>query len=178
MKIYLKILHVLSWIPLDIIKLALAIIGLVVIPFALVYERFTKEWPRWAWVWGNDEEGCPAWWIDRVSLDHWYTDRWPYWWWYAIRNPVNNSRFIFTDRPSAGIDTNWGIMSSMEPAKLLEANQQMAYRWVYSGPFAGYRCVWLHDNGKYSEIWFGWKVDSTVPGMGFTTQVRINRRLE
>ena len=162
-----KALHILSWIPIAIVYIFLIFLGLFMVPIALRLEA----WPKILWLWGNDEEGCPPWWMDRASLNHWYTDRWPYWWWYAIRNPLNNSRFIFKDRKPT-IESNWSIIEPMEAQPMINVGQDMAYRWAWSGPFAGYRRVWLNGQDKYSEIWFGWKIGSTVPGMGFTMQWR------
>ena len=162
-----KLLHILSWVVLGLIKLALALLGLFVVPIALKF----KHWPKILWLWHNAEGSAPAWFY-RKALDasgpmFW----WPDWWWYAIRNPVNNARFIFKDR-EASIETNWPIAAPMEAQQMIAIGQGMAYRWAWSGPFAGYRCVWLNGQDKYSEIWFGWKVGSTVPGMGFTMQWR------
>ena len=55
---------------------------------------------------------------------------------------------------------------------MIAAGVTRAYRWSYNGLFAGYRVVWLEDDGTYSERWFGWKVGSTVDGMGFAIQNR------
>ena len=40
---------------------------------------------------------------------------------------------------------------------------------------AGYRRVWLNKDGTYGEIWLGWKLGSPVPGLGFTTQIRLKQ---
>lgn len=50
------------------------------------------HWPRWAWVWDNDEDGVdPPW----YSVTH---PSWPQAWrefiWTALRNPVNNFRYV------------------------------------------------------------------------------------
>ena len=175
----LKALYILSWIPVAAIKIVLAALGLFVVPFAI-----WLDWPKVFWLWHN-QEGVPGWWLRR-SLLHWHTRYWPHWWWYAIRNPVNNARFIFADPGDVNIKTNWLADEpiSMEAPEMVEAGQRMAYMWRWSGPFASYRRVWitkwpglLLPSGNYSEIWFGWKVGSSVPGMGFTMQVRLNREI-
>ena len=165
MNAIVKALHILSWIPIGLIKIALALLGLFVVPIALLF----NGWPRLLWLWGNDEESPPQWFY---SLGRPFPD----WWWYAIRNPVNNTRFIFKDR-AARYETNWSIRGPMEAQQLIDAGQVMAYRWASNGPFAGYRRVWLNGQDKYSEIWFGWKVSSIVPGMGFTMQWRRKVRV-
>lgn len=196
MKTYKKVLHVLSWIAIvllhsfplvliwpfvDLGWLALApvglvFLGLVLVPVALAFDT----WPKLLWLWGNDEEQPPLWFMKKGRPC-------PTWWWYAIRNPVNNLRFVFADLAPV-MTGNW-VQDSMEARDLIKAGRIMAYRWAWRGPFAGYRRVWLKDAENwslsrdhpvpthYSEIWFGWKVGSTVPGMGFTTQVRLNREV-
>lgn len=126
------------------------------------------------WLWGNDEEGVPEWWMMRAKRVGGIRAKLPNWWWYAIRNPVNNFRFLFDDR-EAKRETNWNFDLPMEPQNLLDAGLSSAYMWSYSGIFASYRLVWLGEKGKYSEFWIGWKVGSPVPGMGFTTQLRLKR---
>ena len=181
-----KTLHILSWILIAIIKIVLALLGLVIVPIALLFEN----WPKLFWLWDN-QEGIPQWWTNNAQ-NKWYTRYCHRWWWYAIRNPVNNSQFIFKDR-EAHIHTNWlaDEPTKMEAPQMIIARQDMAYAWRWSGPFAGYRRVWLGEPSvtyeseteyslhyaTYSEIWFGWKVGSEVPGMGFIMQVRLNREI-
>ena len=185
MKTYLKVLHILSWIPLIAIKLALVLLGLIMVPICLATTG--GDFTGIFWLWGNDKsKGVPDWWLNNAS-NKWWTRYWPRFWWYAVRNPVNNLRYVFEDTNAGYIVTNWQVYSDeddrdpMEAQGLVDAKQQMAYRWVYAGPFAGYRRVWINEQpsggepGKYSEIWFGWKLSSDVPGLGFTTQVRLKR---
>ena len=88
----------------------------------------------------------------------------------------------------------------MEAQELLDNNVNKAYLWRWNGPFASFRIVWLNgfvpeeDVGEepfivpkhlinmatadsYNEFWIGWKVGSTVPGMGFTLQLRLKREI-
>ena len=103
--------------------------------------------------------------------------RFPRFWWLAIRNPIGNFRFLFKDRVPT-VESNWNDAKPMEAAEMVKADQAVAYRWAWSGPYCGYRRVWLNKKqNTYSEIWFGWKVGSKVPGLGFTTQVRLNREI-
>ena len=66
----------------------------------LAWGKFSKEnritglwhWPRWAWLWDNDEDGV---------YPHWYVVLNPQWsvarvefMWTALRNSVNNLRFV------------------------------------------------------------------------------------
>jgi len=174
----LKFLHILSWIPVAIIKITLALLGLFVIPIALLFDKESTNWPKLFWLWGN-QENVPTWWFNYVLNAPFYKAVFYRWWWYAIRNPVNNAQFIFDDPGEVNVKTNWSIAKGMEAPQMIKADQRMAYMWRWSGPFASYRRVWLNgfQMDSYSEIWFGWKVGSTVPGMGFTMQVRLNRKI-
>lgn len=180
---YLKVLYILSWIPISLIKISLAVLGLLAVPLALhacAYKHNMPHrdvWPDILWIWGNQEEGPPRWWQIDASGSKNPLVRWfPNFWWYAIRNPVNNMRYIFDDR-EGNLKTNWYEDIPMEAHQMLAVGQQMAFQWVWNGPFAGYRRVWLNGQDRYSEIWFGWKVGSGVPGLGFTTQVRLKRKI-
>ena len=157
-----------------VLHLFLILFGLLWVPVCL--GTVNGDFSGMFWLWGNDEEGCPDWWMDRAAnSDHGKVAEWfPRFWWYAIRNPVNNFSFIFDDR-EAHTETDWNTDKPMEAQQLRNEGQHSAFMWSYNGPFGGYRRVWLTDSGKYSEVWIGWKVGSTVPGMGFTTQIRLKR---
>lgn len=168
-----KLLYILSWIPFILLKLVLAILGLVAVPLALQF----KTWPKLFWVWSNDEEGCPDWWLRSAWLRGGFISKFPKFWWYAVRNPVNNFRYIFKDIKNPKTETDWDFGIPMESKELLLSGKDSAYRWTFSGWKAGYRKIWITKDEKYSEIWFGWKLGSSVPGLGFTTQVRLNRKI-
>lgn len=184
-----KYLLALLWIPMAITKIVLILLGLVFVPVALLTRHMTLDgkadttnhWPDVFWLWGNDEEHCPDWWKERAKQD-WWTRYWPQFWWYAVRNPVNNLRYVFKDR-EASIQTDWQWKEPMEAPQLIKHNEISAYRWSWSGPFSGYRRVWITEHpddgfespGTYTELWLGFKVGSTVPGLGFAMQYRRNR---
>lgn len=163
-----KLLHICSWVFLLFAKLFLAVLGLFVVPVAIAL-----DWPKIFWLWYNDEEGCPNWWFIAAEHKGGFIAKFPQWWWFAIRNPVNNSRFIFKQPENYKIETN-APNENIEPHKLLEYDMRSAYRWNYSGPFAGFRYVKLKGDRHYNEFWIGWKM-SKIPGMGFTSQLRLNR---
>ena len=169
--VWKKVLYVLSWIPTGLLFAAGMIAGalfFVPLMLAISQEKNNRDVPKW-FPWGNEEEGCPDWWFKREK--HWIKDVFPRWWWFSIRNPMNNSRYWFDDR-KAQYDTNWDQSVPMEAQQMIDAGVSDVYRWAYSGVFAGYRRVWLEDDGTYSERWFGWKVGSSVDGLGFATQNR------
>ena len=177
-----KLPFMLLWIPFLIIYPVLIVAGLIVVPLALLTQHLTldepdyKHWPSAFWLWGNDEENVPEWWFVRANQE-WHIKPWPRFWWYAIRNPVNNARFLFNDTTpdQLHVETNWQDGWSMEAPQMLRIGQGMAYRWVRHGWKAGYRRVWLNGADKYSEFWIGWKLGSPVPGLGFTFQYRRKR---
>lgn len=180
-------LAVLLLIPATLLKLFGAVLGLIVVPLGILTQYMSlddhdhKHWPDIFWLWGNDEDGVnPQWWQDRHP-------NWPHWWqafvWLAIRNPVNNHRYLFKEPDEIVGKTD--SPAGLEPHQLLMNRQQSGYRWVRAGWMCGYRKVWLGfdvtDTGAveqtYSEVWIGWKLGSTVPGLGFTFQVRLNRAI-
>lgn len=199
----MKYLPCLLWVPMAITKLLLMLLGLVVVPVAILTQRMTlqrlpddeteirKHWPSVLWLWGNDEEGCPDWWIDKcANLTIEPDDKWhrrlqkrvmrmfPQWWWYAIRNSVNNLRFVFSDKGTWREDSNWPSNWSMEAAVMQREGYEVAYRYRYRGWQSGYRRVWVKaGEDTYSELYVGFKVGSPVPGLGFTVQPRFNRKI-
>jgi len=142
----------------------------VVIPLALLFNVDMKKLP----IYGNQEEGYPAW-FDRYVQNFWYKKVFPQWWWFSIRNPLNNMRFLFDD--DKPFDKYGWQGDSLEAHDLIAAGVTSASLWRRRGLLAGWRRVWLNDDGTYSEIWFGWKVGSVVPGLGFATQLRLKREI-
>jgi len=172
-----KALYILSWLPVIAVKLVLILLGLVAVPLMLAIHDVDGKWPSrgdWLWLWGNDEEGCPDWWLRMAETKGGFIARVPRWWWFAVRNPVGNHRFLLRDREAA-YSGNWATRD-MEAQDLIRAGITSAWRWAYNGVFAGYRKVWLSGD-TYSEFWIGWKVGSRVPGMGFALQWRLNREI-
>ncbi len=177
----LKVAYVISWIPMVLVKLVGWALGLIFVPIALQISGGNQDhWPGILWLWGNEEDwDVPQWWYtDCVHAKNPIRRWFPNWWWYAMRNTTNNMRYLFKDRKRADIEWsgNW-TSASMEPQDLIENGVAEAHRWIYSGPYAGYRKVWLNGNNKYSEFWIGWKLGSTVPGLGFTGQWRRKRKI-
>lgn len=172
MNIFKKAAHVISWPLIFAIRLVLIIAGLFIVPLAILL-----DFPRWLWVYGNYEEGCPNWWLGVAQIKGGVIGLFPRWWWYAVRNPINNFRYLFKDYPleECETQTNWDRKKNgqMEAGELIAAGQQSAYLWAAKGWKAGYRKIWLNGEGKYSEVWLGWKIGSPVQGCGFTSQIRL-----
>lgn len=91
--------YVLLFIAIQLISLVLTVIGIPVCAF-LAYEldyaydenSDRYHFPRWAWIWDNQEDGVAA---------AWYLKAHPEWtfphtvfMWSALRNPCNNLRYV------------------------------------------------------------------------------------
>lgn len=102
----------LQWLLILPVRVALILLGLVVVPLALPLRitngppvPFTQapgNWvhvglPSWAWLWSNDRDGAAGdkrgWWHLNAPFGlgayHWFSMLF----WLALRNPANNSRF-------------------------------------------------------------------------------------
>ena len=162
----------LLWLPFIIVKGILAIIGgLFIVPVGLIFcEGNYKDWADIFWLWGNDEDG-----LGPES----FKPKWPRylarWWWLSVRNPVNNSRYLFKDTEDYKEKTNWPHGDPMEAQQMKQHGRHSVYRWRRKSWKVGYRKVWLTSPYKYSEIWIGWKLGSSVPGLGFSLQFRRKR---
>jgi hypothetical protein len=101
---------VVTWAFLFVLRASLIILGLVVVPVALLFrttedvvdpsnltypERKVVHLPKWAWLWDNDAEGAMSWMVRWPDLcwDKDPTSFLSMFQWMAIRNPVNNMRF-------------------------------------------------------------------------------------
>ncbi len=171
MNIFRAILYVLSWIPVGIINLALLLIGIPLIAVLAIWPM--SKWPRWTWIWQNEEDqGEPGWYAKRFpELSPWFR-RWRY---TAFRNPVNNHRYLFTE-PESYKTSGDPEAFNMDGKDLERLGIRSSSGWRWSGFFAGYKRTWLNKTpGKYSEFYVCWKVGSPVPGLGFTLQNRFNR---
>ncbi len=167
-----KFLHITSWILIAfLLILPLWLAGLILVPYAISRD----EWPWWLRWYDNDEEDVPDWWFARAKEKGGFIARFPNFWWYHVRNPLNNTRYLFEDR-EAEFFGSWPH-KEMEPHMLDVAGNNgnpKFVRWAKGGMFAGRRTVELIGNGEYKETWYGWKVGSDIEGMGFTFQNRTS----
>jgi hypothetical protein len=159
MKALLRLPYALvQWASCIVFKVALIVLGLIAVPIALAF----KEWPKILWLWGNDEEGCPDWWLNMEKPK--VKDIFPRWWWYVIRNPINNFRFLF-DEPE-------NVKTYGEDE--LESKTGFQWRYRHSTFLDSFRCTWgepRKSEGK-REFYIGWKLGSSVPGLGFAFSFR------
>lgn len=181
-----KLLYILSWLPVGALNLVLLLVG---IPIVAYFARWPmRRWPSWTWLWQNDgdakdvslgaaggDHDIPRWYLKKYGPngEGWsaYKLRFVY---MALRNPVNNHRFIFDDVlfwKTAGDESAFDT----EGSDLVRQGLTSVSGWRYAGLIAGYRRIWLTGPDTYSEFYIGWKVGSQVPGLGFTLQIRLKR---
>lgn len=96
-----------QFLSLFVANVVLDVIGLVVVAIALPFRvkgysgsdgREISNLPKWAWLFGNDYDGLQGdkrgWWAENTPFG-WPVDSFmAMWWWAAVRNPVNNMRFV------------------------------------------------------------------------------------
>ena len=156
----------LQWFILALFTLGGIILGLFIVPYAIRQD----EWPKWAWLWGNDEEGYPDWFAKKAA-NSWYRKHWPKFHWYAIENPFNNLRYLL-DEP-ANVTTlpkkaNWDYgMDYMELGGF-------KWRYRYGGWKDSLRLTFGKQDpkGKRHEIYIGPKIGSKTPGVGIAMSWR------
>ena len=145
-------LSIVLWIPALAVKLLLALVGVVIVPFT------KPDNP----IYGNNEH---------PTAPDWYREGQPEWWrdyvWRALRNPVNNIRYLI-DEPDVAKGPN--------PDEVVRNGTKSASRWLRSGLFSEYwymrRINWAIRGTwyKYFEFRIGWKF-SGVPGFAPTIQL-------
>lgn len=98
-------MFVIGWILRAIAYVTLALLGLVIVPVALLFPNGAASvsdgrpivvLPDWAWLWSNSFDGSlgdkRGWWDKHtpfgLGAKHFFSQ----FWWLAIRNPVNNLR--------------------------------------------------------------------------------------
>jgi len=144
------ILSILLWAPAIAIKILLALLGLVVVPFT------DSDNP----IYGNNEHPTPP---------KWYRPGQPEWWrdyvWRAIRNPVNNLRYYF-DEPEPEV-----IKGHPNPDNAVrKEGRKSAHRFTRASLYSEY--WYLRKTGdRFLEFRVGWKF-SGVPGFAPTIQLR------
>lgn len=171
---------------------ALILIGHLIIPPLLLLRaygpyfspRYAQNYlgfkPKWLfYLWSNEGDGL---------FPPEYQSRFPQWsffrraWmWTAVRNPVNNLRFVpFLNCKIDPKKVRW-VGSLGQNPDLYEPKEKRTY-WYFCwcGPYSNYRRVYL-SGGRLKEFWIGWKIwPSDINGVsefrkhraGFTLQWR------
>lgn len=153
-------------------------------------DRVIAIWPRWAWLWSNEEDGVtghPAWQEEYAGRERWGAFRWS-----AIRNPSNNLRFV--PLLSLVIDPARiqfvGNTDDPNPKYSVDDNPlgiQWAFTW--QGLYAG--LIWRRqiNRDRHSQLRIGWKLlprdrfgvpewDHRKRRCGFGTQPHVWRKTE
>lgn len=190
-------ISILTWVIYAIIQVPLFIIGLFVIPLALLGDahRFEKSrvfddkthkivrWTWWwMWPWGNEEDGV-------IGSSNYFKEKtakgWPEFLigfvWSALRNPTNNLRF--TKYISVKIDPERvryrGSLGPTHP----DAYHDKKPMWFYArcGIYSGFYWQFMMLGTWLWRFWIGWKIlpSDTIeveeyrrPGAGFAYQFK------
>lgn len=114
--------------------------------------RTITTWrPKWAWLWGNEEDGvCPDYYLPTRSL---WLRRFS---WSAVRNSVNNLRFVwpFGFKPDSAKIKFIGDSLSDPQVAPPEGTSRWSLTW--QGPYAGF--LWMRNAKKLHQVWIGWKL--------------------
>lgn len=154
------------WTTFIAIKLVLFLVGLVAVPLSLLGDG-RKRTPKMFWLWGNDEPGFRNEDFDSV---------WALLWDRVGRNPVGNSKYLLEKIFGDPDEFNqWGVAKHEKGTPdPMEAGDKIQWRARQKGLLTSARITWgKPDNSKgKNEVYFGFKLGSSVPGIGFATQVR------
>ena len=63
-------------------------------------------------------------------------------------------------------------MARMEAPDMIRFGDRFFWRWRWSGWKDGFRCVWVYSEKRYGEFYIGFKLGSSVPGLGFALRFR------
>ena len=144
------------WIPVAILKIVLALIGLFVVPICLRLGEPTHLWQKGA---------VPDWWLTMSQNRNVIAQRFPRFWWWAIRNPVSGFGSLISPR---GTYRQWGSITEPHQTDL-----KWQWRFRLSGLLSSFRCVWKYSKTRYGELYLGWKLGST--NWNFAMQLRRGR---
>jgi hypothetical protein len=150
LKFWLKVAkYAPAWCLMWVLLLPMWVLGLVLTPIGIIFaqksvSRGTLDPPRWLWLWGNDQEGYdPRWYqIYRAGWPRWFR----MWEWAALRNSVNNIRYVpwlHPDPATAEVDMHFSSSGCI----------------LYTtGPFA--RLIVTFEGG---DLLVGWKMPPMAP---------------
>jgi hypothetical protein len=149
-------MRILLWLIYIVLDLVLIVVGMPLVAIAAYLRKFGVRWStqykdrviqgwtwRWMWLWGNEEDG--------VTGPVWYFERTPTWssfkrtfMWSAVRNPVNNLRFVPLLNPlvvAAKVNYRGNTRDVNEAGKLLPDRFWWSYTWqdIYSGLRVSYK---------------------------------------
>lgn len=160
---------VITWILYTILYVILIGLGHLIIPILLLIRAYGPHFswrysqiyqgfkPKWLfYLWSNEGDG-----LFPPEYEARYPD-WSFffraWMWSAVRNPVNNLRFIpFLNCKIDPAKVKW-IGSLGQNAQLYEPNEKRTY-WFFCwcGWYSNLRRLYLH-RGRLKEFWIGWRI--------------------
>lgn len=121
------------------------------------FGNYIHAWrPRWAWLWGNEEDGVtgPDWWAEQ-NADKPIERR--AFIWSALRNPVNNLRFVPVIHPVIDPSRIRFIGNDDDPPYGTgEKRLQWAFTW--QGIFSGFALRWQATAKRHFSVRVGWKL--------------------
>jgi hypothetical protein len=137
------------WCLIWVLLCPLWVVGLFLTPIGIIFAKKSATGdilnpPRWMWLWGNDQEGYdPRWYqIYRAGWPRWFR----MWEWAALRNSVNNIRYVpwlNPDPATAEVDMHFSSHGAI----------------LYTtGPFA--RLIVTFKGG---DLLVGWKMPPMAP---------------
>jgi len=120
--------------------------------------RVVLSWsPRWAWLWGNQEDGVLG---DTLWRRKWaLRPRLGALLWSANRNPTNNFRFVplFNPKPVPDRIRFWG--NHIDPSRREQGLHAGVIRWAFTwqGVYSGF--VWRCQltSTRHFQVRLGWK---------------------
>lgn len=188
--ILLSLLSLPVWISMFVLRTILIVLGHIMIPIAMLFKAYEvrqskfydKKILTWTWdimyLWGNEEDGIDGGPGYPFNGETWSQTR-KIWTWTAVRNPVNNLRFVrpFSFKYDNVKDIKW---IGTEPDALKHQKVPNYYFASYKF-YSCFRVHWTGSDGKLKEFWVGWKIRPSnaitgvspyqVPGVGFTSQI-------
>ncbi len=140
------------------IRLPLILLGFIVVPIAYPF-RTDNKFPKWAWIYDNDEDGIyGAAWFNKGVYDFKTCYKWS-----AIRNPVNNMRFVslFTvNHNRMSSYTSKGYRSVPSPKLSRELGKAIWHYTIVKQKYFWYFSFWYikaKSDNKHFRIRLGWK---------------------
>lgn len=146
------------------------------------FKRTVPQFPRWAWLWNNQEDGvdglrggdrAQAWWLTMTSD---FTPLRRVFKWSAFRNPVDSLRFIPLLNPKIDPARVRSVGMDREPQDG-ESGWYFAWQGLYScirwefelsGVFvlaiAIFLKSWRDGDPVFMRFWLGWKIKPTDAG--------------
>lgn len=161
-------IFVLMWAAYLLIKIPVAVLGLVVIPLLWQYRTtHYADLPRWTIPWANPEDweghgngnnSLPLWWIK--SRGNTFKEFYQY---HAIRNPANGLRsFEWLDMDiepkRIRFVTNMKV-GRYEPSDLRAQGKKTGGYFAWQGFKAGFEIMHIWSDERHLVIKFGWRVE-------------------